>query len=282
MAGMSSRQWIRQVRRDWTAGAHSWERREPQLLHSLAAVDSFLVRALDLRPGHRLLDFGCGSGEPTLAFAPLVAPATVLGLDISPTMLAIARRRARLRGIRNVRFRRGDIARARLRGRFDRAVSRYGLMFVDDVPLTLEHLRKSLKPGGRVAFAVWGPIERNALFAARAWAAGPFVKESPPDPEQSPGPLRLARPGLLPRLMRHAGFRQVHTLGVHAPITYRDVDEYVESNFCTPGPLKDLHDSLTRRQRAQLRRRVERALRSYSGGILLRLPGFAWVVSGRR
>jgi SAM-dependent methyltransferase len=100
---LTGRGWTSQVRRDWTQAAAGWERHEASFLYSLAAVDPFLIRVLELEPGHRVLDFACGSGEPTLAIVPLVAPGVVLGLDVSGPMLAIARRRARLRGIHNVR-----------------------------------------------------------------------------------------------------------------------------------------------------------------------------------
>lgn len=281
-SGLTGQQWTRQVRRDWIDAALGWERNEARLLYSLAAVDSFLVRALDLAPRQRVLDFACGSGEPSLAIAPLVSPGPVLGLDLSAPMLAIARRRAKTRGIRNVRFRRGDIARARLLHRFDRIVSRYGLMFVEDIPGTLARLRAMLKPGGRIALAVWGPIERNALYRIRAEAARPFMKAPPPDPERVPGPLRLSRPGRLARLLRLAGFSGVRAEGVHAPFVYQDEAEYFEINFGVHGPLKNLYDSLGRADRAALHGRVVRALRPYRDGELLRLPGFAWVVSGRR
>jgi len=280
MAGLRGRAWVRQVRRDWIEGAAVWERWEPQLLYSLAAVDPHLVRALDVRPRQRVLDFGCGSGEPALAIAPLVAPGSVVGLDLSPAMLAIARRRAKLRGVRNVRFRRGDIARIRIAGSFDRAVARYGLMFVDDIPLALARLRRLLKPRGRIALAVWGPADRNPWYVVRARAARPFLTEPPPDPEHVPGPLRLARPGLLPRLLRGAGFRNVQARGVSAPLVYRGEEEYVESS--AQGALRVLHDSLSRRRQVELSRRLARGIRPFRDGALLRIPGFAWVVSARR
>ena len=283
MAGpLAGRAWVRQVRRDWTTGAQAWERWEPQLLHSLSAVDTHLFRALELAPGQRVLDFGCGSGEPTLALAPLVAPGQVIGVDLAATMLAVARKRARLRRAGNVRFVRGDIARLTLPGRFDRVVSRYGLMFVDDVDLTLNHLRRALRPGGRIAVAVWGPMERNPFFQIRAAAARPFLTSPPPDLEQVPGPLRLARPGLLARLMRRAGFRAVRTREARVAFVYDGVDDYFEFNFLVPGPLKELRDELTPRKRVALRRRVARGLAPYVDGDLLRLPGHAWVVSGQR
>jgi ubiquinone/menaquinone biosynthesis C-methylase UbiE len=120
----STGKWVAQVRRDWIEAAESWEQWEPQILQSLSAVDPYLIRALEPAPGQRLLDFGCGSGEPTLTIAPLVAPGRVVDLDLSPAMLEIARRRARRRDLSNVRFVRGDVAHARLRGKFDRVVAR--------------------------------------------------------------------------------------------------------------------------------------------------------------
>ena len=277
----SGRPWIGQVQRDWKKSAIGWERYETTVLHSLAAVDPYLIRALALAPGHRVLDFACGSGEPTLAIAPLVAPGPVMGVDLSAPMLAIARRRARLRGMRNVEFRRGDIARIRL-PRFDRIVSRFGLMFVEDVPATLRHLRGHLKPGGRIALAVWGPPDRNTAFRIRAEVSRPFLAESPPDPETVPGPMRLGRPGLLARLMHDAGFTGLHTDSVPTPFAYRDEEDYFAISFTAPGPSQALYDSLNEQQRASLRRQLTRRLRPYRSGALLRLPGLAWVVSGRR
>jgi SAM-dependent methyltransferase len=245
-------------------------------------VDPHLVRALELEPGHRVLDFGCGSGEPTLALAPLVAPGHVLGVDLSGPMLKIARKRARLRHAPNVRFLRGDITRMRLSGRFDRVVSRYGVMFVDDLPLALERLRAALRPGGKIALAAWGPIDRNPGNQVREAATRPLLAAPVPDPEQVPGPFRLARPGLLAQLLRKAGFRRVLARGVHAPSVFAGVDDYFEYTFRAPGPLMDLHDSLSPRRQQALRRRLMRGLAPYVDGDLLRLPGYAWVVSARR
>jgi SAM-dependent methyltransferase len=268
------------VRRDWTENARAWERWEPQVLYSLAAVDPYLIRSLDLKPRQRVLDFGCGLGEPTLAIAPLVAPGSVMGVDLSPTMLAIARRRAKLRDVRNVRFRLADVARARIPGRFDRVVARYGLMFIEDVSLALARLRRLLKPGGRIALAVWGPADRNPWFGARDRAVRPFLTEPPPDLEHCPGPLRLARPGLLPRLLREVGFQDVRAQGVSAPLVYRGEEEFIEITL--EGPLRLLHGSLSRAKQIELRRRLGRGVRPFRDGTLLRVPGFAWVVSARR
>jgi ubiquinone/menaquinone biosynthesis C-methylase UbiE len=280
----SGARWRRRMRDEWTRGAESWERWESHLLYALAAIDAPLVRALELRPGHRVLDFACGSGEPSLTLARFVAPrGSVLGLDIAGPMIEIARRRARSLGIANATFRRGDVATARLPGpRFDRIVSRFGLMFVHDVPATLARLRAALKPGGRIALAVWGPAERNPYFSGRTQAILPFLAGPPPDPETVPDPLRLARRGLMPRLLRRAGFEGVRAQGATTCFVYRDEEEYLEMTLGRSAQVGDLYRRLPRAKQRALRARLLRAIRPWRSGGVLRCPAFAWVVSGRR
>jgi ubiquinone/menaquinone biosynthesis C-methylase UbiE len=276
--------WAARVRKDWERTAAGWEHYEPYFLYALAAVDPTLLRELSLRPGHRVLDVACGSGEPGLAIAQMVAPrGSVLGLDISPAMLAVARRRARMRGVRNIRFRVADVSRLRTpRARFHGAVSRFGLMFAEDITESLRRIRAALVPGGRATMAVWGPKARNPLFTVRDEAARPFVDAASMDPEETAHPLRLARPGLLPKLMRAAGFRRVTVTGVPVPFVYLSVDEFAEMTLHVRGPLRELWTTLSRADRQRLRRRLTQAVRRFRVGSLLRVPGFAWVVTGRR
>lgn len=267
----------------WDRATRRWERFEPHLMYSLAAVDPTLFRAVRLSPGQRVLDLACGSGDPSLAIAQLVAPrGSVLGLDVSPRMLAIARRRARQRGIRNVRFRAGDMGRVRLPGgRFHAAVSRFGLMFVEDVPACLAAIRAALGPAGRAAFAVWGPGARNPLWKMQAEACHEFMDEPPPPPENGPHPMRLGRAGLLARMMRRVGFRDVASVGVRAPFVYGSADEYLAMNLDFPNPMRDLYLSLAGRDRRRMRAMLARGIRRFQEGPVVRVPGFSWVVSGR-
>jgi ubiquinone/menaquinone biosynthesis C-methylase UbiE len=280
---MSGAKWRRMVRDQWSDAAGAWERWEASVLQFTSGVDPVLLRALDLEPGQRTLDFGCGTGEPALQIARWIGPrGSVLGLDVAGPMLDVARRRARLLGIRNARFRRGDVTRLSDREAFDRVSSRFGLMFADDVPGALARVRTALRPGGRVAFAVWGPPALNPSFTIANDAVGAFTTTPPPDPETSPHPMRLARPGLLPRLLREAGFRAIRVAEAPVYAAYPDADTYVRRVLEVAAAIRAVYDTLSPANQRRVRERLRRGAARHRSGEAVRIPGMAWVVSGRR
>ena len=270
------------MRAEWTHGGAAWERWEPVLLHSLAAVDPVLLRSLELRPRMRVLDVGSGLGEPALTIARWIEPGgSVLGLDISPSMIDVARRRARLLRISNAWFRAGDIGRYAHRGpRFDAVVSRFGIMFADDVPRALEAIRASLKTGGRAAFAVWAEPERNAAFTIAARVMGRWLTAPAADPASAPHPMRFSRKGSLPRLLRRAGFRRVREQETPAPFIYPDPESFVAAILDVSFGARALYAAVPRSERARVRTAMAREAARYQDGPLVRLPGVARVVSG--
>jgi hypothetical protein len=155
-------------------------------------------------------------------------------------------------------------------------------MFAVDVPEALARTRAALRSGGRAAFAVWGPLALNPSSTIAAAAVKAFTRTPPPDPETSPHPMRLARPGLLPRLMRQAGYREVRVAEARVYAAYPDADSYVRRTLAVSVAIRTVYDALSPANQRRVRERMRRAAARYRSGEAIRIPGFAWVVSGRR
>lgn len=136
--------------------------RVPELFDPWAAD---LIEALGIRAGERVLDVACGTGVVARRAAGRVAPGgTVVGIDRSESLLEVARA-----ADPSVRWQRGgaselpfDVA------LFDVVTCQQGLQVFPDRERALLEMRRVLVPGGRVGVSVWGPIGRNAAFAALA------------------------------------------------------------------------------------------------------------------
>ena len=108
-----------------------------------------LLASTGIAPGMRVLDLGTGLGHVAAAVADLVGPdGEVVGLDIDPRMLAVAR--ARTEDLPNVRFVEGDVTRWREDDPFDAVVGRLILFHVPDPVGVLRHHQEAVRPGGRV------------------------------------------------------------------------------------------------------------------------------------
>jgi SAM-dependent methyltransferase len=170
----------------------------------LEPVDEPLIGALRLEGPCRIADVGCGGGGTTLELA-RAAPAgsSVHGFDISPALIALARERPRP-GERAVAFDTADVATWSPAEPYDRVVSRFGVMFFDQPREAFANLARWLAPGGRLAFAVWGPLSGNPwMTSVRDVVAG--VIDLPQADPEAPGAFRYAEAGKLRGLLEHAG-----------------------------------------------------------------------------
>ncbi len=112
-----------------------------------------VYEALGAQPGDRVLDVGCGPGFYSRELLDQVGPeGSVTGVDASPQMLAVARRRSE--GFGNARFEEGDATALPVEGEsFDRALSVQVLEYVADITTTLGEMHRALRAGGRVV--IW-------------------------------------------------------------------------------------------------------------------------------
>src|ERR671915_225313 len=128
-----------------------------------------VYEALGATPGDHILDVGCGPGFYSRELLDQVGPeGSVTGIDQSPQMLAVARRRSK--GFGNARFEEGDATGLPVEsGRFDRALSVQVLEYVADIPAALAETHRALRPGGRVVIwdVDWATVSWHSEDAGR-------------------------------------------------------------------------------------------------------------------
>ena len=195
---------------DWAAArGEKWLAQLSGMEGMLAPVDEPLLRALRLDAPLRIAEIGCGGGGTALELLRRAPSGTfVHGFDISPALIEVARRRMGP-AHEAVAFDAADMATAPPpQEPYDRLVSRFGIMFFDDAPAAFANLARWLAPGGRFAFAAWGPTADNPWMTNVRDAAAEVVELPTPDPDL-PGAFRYAEPDKLLTLLTRAGFDEL-------------------------------------------------------------------------
>jgi demethylmenaquinone methyltransferase/2-methoxy-6-polyprenyl-1,4-benzoquinol methylase len=124
-----------------------------------------LVRRLPRRRAARVLDLACGTGDLTMLLARRYRDGEVSGVDLSPAMLARARRR---RGAEGLRFRLGDLGRLPFpSGHFDVVTGGYALRNAPSLSVALQEVQRVLKPGGTAAFLDFSKSPHRLLQRAQ-------------------------------------------------------------------------------------------------------------------
>lgn len=141
------------------------------------------IDRIGIRSDERVLDVCSGSGSSALLAAE--RGARVTGIDMAENLLALARAKAKDRGLRNVEFIHADMAAIELPlASYDAVVIVFGIFFVPDMERQLRELWRFVAPGGRIAVTSWGErcLEpgQNAIFEAMREFRPDLVPDAPP------------------------------------------------------------------------------------------------------
>lgn len=273
---------------DWNGqSGERWVANQARLDAMVAVFGEAAIEAAAPAAGERVLDVGCGAGASSLALAARVgAGGQVLGVDISAPL--IGRARALAPQDTPVLFQVADAGCAELpEGAFDILFSRFGVMFFDDPTAAFAHMRRALRPGGRVAFVCWrGAAENDWVRLPMGALKGIVPPSALPDPE-APGPFSFGDRGRVTRILTAAGFTDIAIVPFDASVPFgeggtRDaaIDDAVKM-MLEVGPLSRVLADRPDDIRARASAAVRAAFAGLPGERSVMLDGAAWIVMGR-
>jgi ubiquinone/menaquinone biosynthesis C-methylase UbiE len=244
---------------------------QAQLAEAQAAMLEFASPAV----GERVLDIACGTGLVTFAAASAVGPkGHVLGTDLSQRMIDASEFRARDLGLLNCSFLRMDAETLSVPdASVDVALCGLGLMYVPDPEKSLREMRRVLRPGGRVAVAVWGE-RRNC-----GWSAVFAIVDAEVKSEVCPLFFRLGQQDTLTRSCTDAGFENVKHRRITTTLVYADANEACDAVFVA-GPVALAWSRFNNEVRARARACYLESIDAWRLGDGYRIPGEFVIAAG--
>ena len=253
--------------------AEEWRLTDRSFAGMSDALDAAILAAAPNRG--RIVDIGCGAGGTALAVSDARRDAEVIGIDLSASLLAVARKRA---GDRETTFLRGDACKlVPDLAPVDLFVSRHGVMFFDDPVAAFAAFRRAGTPDARLIFSCF------ADRAANSWATEPAAAlDGPVATDEGPGPFAFAHPGRIAALLEAAGW--------HAPTPRRFDFRYIAGEgadavdravrfFSRIGPAAALLRAAPDRQAAQ--DAIAAVCRRHLKNDLVAFPASAWLWSAQ-
>jgi ubiquinone/menaquinone biosynthesis C-methylase UbiE len=223
----SSLEQIRDQQRDsWNKFSPGWKKWDAFNMEFLRPIGEVIIRSLDLRDDERVLDVAAGTGEPGLTIAKKVTKGKVIAIDLAEGMLKTAVARALAQHIVNFEIQVADACALPFPdGNFDAVSCRMGFMFFPDMTLAATEMARVLKPGGKLATAVWAPPLQNPWISSIVSVLNRLMS-LPSPPPGSPGMFRCTDPVAMKQLLENAGFQKVRIEEFAGKVAYLNKDQY--------------------------------------------------------
>src|SRR3954468_22941861 len=258
----------------WTRKAATYDRLTGR---ATARLIEPLLDAAGVQSGTRLLDVAGGPGRCAAAAA--ARGAVPLGLDAAVGMVAVARAR-----YPEIEFQQGDAERLPFADEsFDAVVAAFVVNHLPRPEGALAEFARVLRPGGRVAVAVWDRPGRMRLLGVLAEAIERTVGVRDPGlPSGGPDPFRFADEAAFAALLSGAGLDRVEVRSIGFEERVADTNELWEGMLAgsvrTAAAIERQSESVRRRIRGEL----EDVVASYRSDAGITLPVSAKLATGRR
>lgn len=262
----NSEQFKAQQRQMWDNVAKGWQAWWETFERGAQKVSDKLVELAEIKPGDRVLDIATGIGEPAVTAARRVRPkGKVIATDISPQMIAIAKSRAESLGLDSVmEFREIDAEKLDFpKSTFNAVLSRWGLMFLPNLPMALTAIRQLLIPDGRFGAAVWPAPTKVPMLDLPISTVRKQIN-APTPPPGTPGPFALADVEALKRSFAQAGFKDVCAQTLNITFSFDSPDSFTKFHRQIAAPIQAMLVNQTEERKNQVWNSVTEAVGSYA------------------
>lgn len=262
---MDERLQRRVQRYGWDKSAASYE----EFWHrQLEPAQTRLRELAQAREGEKVLDVACGTGLVSFPVAREVGPTgSLLGVDISERMIALAHQGAAERHLDWVRFERMDAEDLQIAdATYDIGLCSLGLMYVPNPRKALQEMHRILKPGGRLVVSVWGQRSRCG------WAEIFPIVDARVTSEVCPMFFRLGTGDTLQWECEAAGFTQITTETLETRLAYESPEEACGAAF-EGGPVALACSRFDAQVAADVRQEYLSTLDAYRDGPGYLVPG---------
>jgi ubiquinone/menaquinone biosynthesis C-methylase UbiE len=264
----------------WETVARAWEVHRDRIFKATRAISDRLVDLIDVKRGGSVLEITAGTGETGFLVAErLGSDGRLISTDFSEAMVRAARVGAMERGLSCVECRVMDAQAIDLPDRsVDAVLSRFGLMLLADPSRALHESRRVLRPGGRLAYAVWGAPEANPWITllAGAFLQGGHVLGG--DPFGPGGIFSMAEPERNFGLASDAGFAEVTVEELSGAMRAHSLEDYWDFQTSISGPIGALVADLSPDEAGALQAIFRSAVEPYRTGVAYELPFRAVIV----
>ena len=185
-----------------------------------------LVERLAPDPGWHILDVGAGRGAVVFALVERLGPtAHITALDLAPGMVDRLRADLAAEGLDHIAVRVADVEHLDLPdASVDAVTASMVLFFLPDVTAGLAELRRVLRPGGALAFSVFGPSDPRWLPVYEAFL--PYLPGGGPEDLSRPRHAALVSAEGITATLRGAGFDAVECVQASHDIQFTSIEQW--------------------------------------------------------
>lgn len=274
----------RAVLERWRESAANWQKHAATVREMFEPITGALVKAAGIKEGYGVLDVAGGTGEPSLSIARIVGPlGAVMCTDAALEMVSAAEHESRRLRIGNVAFHQALADSLPFDDdSFDAVVCRLGAMFFPDTRASLKEMLRVVRPGAKIALAVWSGLDENPFFEVALRKLSALIPAASKE-DDAPGAFRYSQKGKLAELLTAAGGTEVEEhffqFYIQAPVALRD---FWNLKVDLSDSIRTALAGVSVEQGAELAASVNSELEPYFSTGEMRIPAQVLIISARK